>query len=345
MSLIEQAAKRLEELKKTGVEVPDALGAAPSADSAPVTPPPMSTPERVAAKLAEASALRDAQEEAPQHIESRVEPRIESRIESSRPAHAGTAAESHASHLSRRVNIDLARLASTGLVTPEAPHSPIANEFRVIKRPLLANAQGKSAATIRNGNLVMVTSALPGEGKSFSALNLAMSMAMEMDSTVLLIDADVANPTLLRLLGLPPAKGLMDVLINPDLGLSDVILRTNIDKLSVLPAGTPHPRATELLASDSMGDMVNEMAARYSDRVLIFDSPPLLPTTESRVLATHMGQIVLVVEAEATTHGTLKQALRHLEACPVVMTMLNKAPWSEVGQYYGYYGYARASQV
>ena len=251
----------------------------------------------------------------------------------------------HASHLSRRVNIDLARLASTGLVTPEAPHSPIANEFRVIKRPLLANAQGKSAATIRNGNLVMVTSALPGEGKSFSALNLAMSMAMEMDSTVLLIDADVANPTLLKLLGLPPAKGLMDVLINPDLSLSDVILRTNIDKLSVLPAGTPHPRATELLASDSMGDMVNEMAARYSDRVLIFDSPPLLPTTESRVLATHMGQIVLVVEAEATTHGTLKQALRHLEACPVVMTMLNKAPWSEVGQYYGYYGYARASQV
>jgi protein-tyrosine kinase len=129
------------------------------------------------------------------------------------------------------------------------------------------------------------------------------------------------------------------------LNVGDVILRTNVDKLSILPAGMPHQRATELLASDSMTKMLAEMAARYSDRILIFDSPPLLPTTESRVLATHMGQIVVVVEAEITTHGTLKQAMAQLESCPVVMTMLNKAPRSEVGQYYGYYGYARATQA
>lgn len=246
---------------------------------------------------------------------------------------------------SRQVDVDLARLATLGMVTPEAPHSPIANEFRVVKRPLLANAQGKSAVPVKNGNLIMITSALPGEGKSFSALNLAMSMAMELDSTVLLVDADVASPNLLKVLGLPPAQGLMDVLASNDVTLSDVILRTNVEKLSILPAGTHHQRATEILASESMVQLVAEMAARYPDRIIIFDSPPLLPTTESRVLATHMGQVIVVVEADTTTHANLKQALQHLEDCPVVMTMLNKAVRSEVAQYYGYYGYSRATRV
>lgn len=322
MSLIEQAAKRLEELKKTGVEIPDRLesevrgrgheGAA-ARESIP-------TPERLSAKLEPSEMLRPAVEHRPM-----------------RAAPAGAAP--------KHVTIDLSRLAAAGMVTPEAPHSPIANEFRVIKRPLLANAQSRAAGAIKNGNLIMVTSALPGEGKSFSALNLALSIAMEMDNTVLLVDADVANPSILKMLGVAPSKGLMDVLTNDELGLGDVILRTNIDKLSILPAGNPHQRATELLASEAMVNLVDEMAARYADRVLVFDSPPLLPTTESRVLATHMGQIVVVVEAEVTTHGSLKQAMATIDECPVVMTMLNKAPRSEVGQYYGYYGYARSTQA
>lgn len=332
MSLIEQAAKRLEELKKTGVEIPDALEDTPPPAAASRQP----TPELLAARLAELeeraadTEARPIQTEPPQPEPPDTEP----------PHTAG------GPRAARRVHIDLSRLASIGLVTPEAPHSPIANEFRVIKRPILANAQGAhGAAAVKNGSLIMITSALPGEGKSFSALNLAMSIAMEQDSTVLLIDADVANPTLLKLMGLPPTKGLMDVLTEPDCHLPDVLLRTNVPKLSLLPAGTPHQRATELLASGAMAKMVSEMASRYKDRVLIFDSPPLLPTTESRVLATHMGQIVVVVEAESTTHGSLKSALAHLEACPIVMGMLNKAPRSEVGQYYGYYGYARATQT
>jgi protein-tyrosine kinase len=318
MSLIEQAAKRLEELKRTGVEVPDALGddTPPPAVAASASP----TPEQIVEHLAELE--QRANEEPPQ-----------------------TFAPSPGRTAPRQANVDLARLAALGLLTSEAPHSPLANEFRVIKRPLLSNAQGVHAASVKNGNLIMITSAMPGEGKSFSALNLAMSIAMEQDSTVLLIDADVANPTLLKLMGLPPAKGLMDVLTDKNIGLGDVLLRTNVPKLALLPAGTPHQRATEMLASGAMTDMLAEMATRYKDRVLIFDSPPLLPTTESRVLASHMGQIVVVVEAENTTHSTLKSALAHLEACPVVMTMLNKAPRSEVGQYYGYYGYARATQT
>ena len=121
---------------------------------------------------------------------------------------------------------------------------------------------------------------------------------MELDNTVLLVDADVARPSLLNVLGLPPTKGLMDVLVNQATDLSEVLLRTSVQKLSILPAGTPHPKATELLASDAMTQLLEEMATRYADRILIFDSPPLLVTTESRVLATHMGQIVVVVEAE-----------------------------------------------
>ncbi|HKO89271.1 MAG TPA: XrtA-associated tyrosine autokinase [Burkholderiales bacterium] len=332
MSLIEQAAKRLEELKKTGVEVPDSLGDKAPVESAAKTT--MSTPERIAAKLneAEGSVLKASS------------PASRGAMDTPSVAPALSNASNNA-RAGRQITIDVARLAAMGFLTPDAPHSALANEYRVIKRPLLANAQGKSAVPVKNGNLIMVSSAMPGEGKSFSALNLAMSIATELDSTVLLIDADVANPTLLRILGLPPAKGLMDVLTDRSLNVGDVIMRTNVEKLSILPAGMPHQRATELLASDSMTRMLSEMAARYSDRILIFDSPPLLPTTESRVLATHMGQIVVVVEAEITTHGKLKQALSQLETCPVVMTMLNKAPRSEVGQYYGYYGYARATQA
>jgi len=187
--------------------------------------------------------------------------------------------------------------------------------------------------------MIMVTSALAGEGKTFTAVNLAMSLATELDNTVLLVDADVANPTLPTVLEFGSSKGLLDVLTDRAIGLPEVLLRTNVPKLSILPAGTPHRRATELLASEAMERLIAEIANRYADRIVVFDAPPLLPTTESRVLATHMGQIVVVVEAGRTTHGALKQALATIESCPIVMTMLNKATRSEVGSYYGYRGY------
>lgn len=237
-----------------------------------------------------------------------------------------------------RVNIDLERLHANGIITPSAPDVQLAHEFRVIKRPLIRNALGKSGAPLTNGNLIMVTSALPGEGKTFVALNLAMSIAMEVDSTVLLVDADVVAPSVPRFLGIKPAKGLMDVLVEPDLGIGDVMLKTNINRLALVPAGTRHRRASELLASDAMVELLNEVSHRYPDRIVIFDSPPLLATTESRVLASHMGQVVVVVEADRTTHGTLESALSTVESCPVVLTMLNKASSSDVGSYYGYYG-------
>lgn len=169
---------------------------------------------------------------------------------------------------------------------------------------------------------------------------------MELDHTVLLVDADVARPSLPKLFDLPPSKGLLDVLVDPGTDLGQVMLRTNVEKLSILPSGTPHPHATELLASDAMAKLLEELATRYSDRVIIFDSPPLLVTTEARALASHMGQVVLVVRAERTTHAEVRHALSLIDLAPVKMLMLNQAAdRSASGHGYGYgYGYGYESK-
>jgi protein-tyrosine kinase len=207
----------------------------------------------------------------------------------------------------------------------------------VIKRPLIANAQGKGVPAVRRGNLIMVTSSLASEGKTFVAVNLALSIAMELDTTALLVDGDVLAPAVTGSLGLEKSKGLIDLLTTPTLDVSDVLLKTDIDRLSVIPAGAAHDRSSELLASDGMVKLIEELAARYADRIILFDSPPLLATTESRALASHMGQIVFVVEADRTVRSTVEDALSKVESCPVVMTVLNKAVESELGSYYDYY--------
>jgi len=301
MSLIEKAAQRLEQLKQATDE-PAGEAAVQSAAVQPA-PKPAIAAENQSSEVPRAAG----------HTFSRV--------------------------ISRVAQIDLHRLHAMGMVTPDHPRSAMAEEYRVIKRPLLRNATATGAAKIDDGNLIMVSSALPGEGKTFNAVNLAISMAMELDYTVLLVDADVSRPSVLRQLGLPPEKGLMDVLAGDVTDLSDVLLRTNIEKLSILPAGMPHQRATELLASEAMTRLLEQMASRYPDRIIIFDSPPLLVTTESRVLATHMGQIVMVVEAERTTHALVKQALATIESCPIKLMVLNKARGQAASAYYGYSGY------
>lgn len=238
---------------------------------------------------------------------------------------------------SRHIDINLARLAAMGYLTPETPRAQIADEFRIIKRPLLANVNGKSGPPLDRANLIMVTSSLPGEGKTFVSINLAISLAMEMEKTVLLVDADVSRPAVLSRLGLPASPGLLDILAGPSLPVADVLMRTNIDKLTILPSGKANGRATELLASDAMDRLLDELATRYSDRIIVFDAPPLLPSTESRVLATYMGQVVVVVEADRTAQKSVNQALATIESCAVVLPLLNKISRSEVGAYYGYY--------
>ena len=216
--------------------------------------------------------------------------------------------------------------------------NPANTDFRIIKRPLLRNARGDNdVPSLRHGNLIVVTSALPGEGKTYCAVNLAMSIAMEMDITVMLIDADVARPSVLKVLGLPPEPGLMDILLGEKTQLSDVILRTNVRTLSLVPAGRANKHATELLASRNMSRLLTEIAERYADRIVIFDSPPLLMTTEASVLAAQMGQILMVVESETTTQHAVKEALQRLDNCPNISLIYNKSRTFPGGEYYGYY--------
>lgn len=224
----------------------------------------------------------------------------------------------------RRVELDLNRMRDMGMVTAAGGRTRLLEDFRVIKRPLLQRAFAERKDSDKPGNLIMVTSSLPGEGKTYCAINLAMSIAMELDHTVLLVDADVARPSVLRSLGLPAHRGLMDILLDDKVDMADVMLRTNVDTLTILPAGTSTPRATELLASSSMTTLLHEIANRYRDRIVIFDSPPLLLTSESRVLASHMGQIVMVVEAQTTTQHAVKEALRQLEDNQNVNLIYNK---------------------
>ena len=224
----------------------------------------------------------------------------------------------------RKVELDLVRMRETGMVTAASGRTPLLEDFRIIKRPLLQRAFAARAPGDNPGNLIMITSSLPGEGKTYTAINLAMSIAMELDHTVLLVDADVARPSILRTLGLPPQRGLMDILVDDKIDMGDVMLRTNVDTLSILPAGTSTPRATELLASSTMTNLVEEIANRYPDRIVIFDSPPLLLTSESRVLASHMGQIVLVVEAQTTTQHAVKEALSQIDGLDNVNLIYNK---------------------
>jgi exopolysaccharide/PEP-CTERM locus tyrosine autokinase len=236
----------------------------------------------------------------------------------------------------RRVELDLKHMQDIGLVTAAGGRTPLVEDFRIIKRPLIKRAFGPRPATDKPGNLIMITSSLPGEGKTYCSINLAMSIAMELDHTVLLIDADVARPSVMRTLGLPAQRGLMDLLLDDKIDMADVMLRTNVDTLTLLPAGSSNPRATELLASQVMSTFVNEIANRYPDRLIIFDSPPLLLTSEAHVLASHMGQIVVVVEAERTTQHAVKEALVQLEGLNVslIYNKTREFPGTETYDYH-----------
>ncbi len=244
-----------------------------------------------------------------------------------------------AGRTSRCVTLQARKLTEAGMISPDGERSRISEEFRLIKRPLIANAFGQGAVSIPNGNLIMVTSSYPGEGKSFCAINLALSIAMELDHTVLLVDADVAKPSLPKFFGFEAEKGLLDLLLDEGLTVPEVMLRTSIPKLTILPAGRTHKYATELLASEVMNNLIEELATRYSDRIIIFDSPPLLATSEASVLATHMGQIVLIVEAERTPREKINEALSLIDSCEVIGLLLNKGSHAHDGDYYyGSYG-------
>lgn len=311
--------------------------AAAAVAGAETSTPDQATPAITPAALAPESAPAPAQVSAPAPAPAPVAPAAPVPMTASAPPAAFAAAAAAAPlpeapvtppagqrQARREVTLDLNHMRESGMVTAAGGRTALVEDFRIIKRPLIKKALAERAPGERPGNLIMITSSLPGEGKTYCAINLAMSIAMELDHTVLLVDADVARPSVLRVLGLPAQRGLMDLLLDEKLDMSEVMLRTNVDTLSILSAGTSNPRATELLASKTMSDFVNEIANRYPDRIVIFDSPPLLLTSEAHVLAGLMGQIVVVVEAETTTQHAVKESLRQLEGCSNINLIYNK---------------------
>jgi exopolysaccharide/PEP-CTERM locus tyrosine autokinase len=234
-------------------------------------------------------------------------------------------------------HVDVASLRENGLLPPLDASQTLAEEFRRIKRPLLANAQGHEAALGQHMNVIMIGSAMPSSGKTFCSVNLAMSLSMERNRTVLLVDADVAKPHISREFGLDDRPGLLDLLDDPNASISDAIVRTDLNDIRILPAGTRHAEATELLASDQMKSLIHELSTRYPDRIIVVDTPPLLLTSEAHALATQVGQIVVVVESGQTGQQSLAQALDTLDPSKPINLVLNKARFSTGGGYYGGY--------
>lgn len=238
------------------------------------------------------------------------------------------------------LRFNMKALRELGYVTPVDAAKEMSEQFRLIKRPLIVNAFGKGAAPVEFGNLIMFTSSLPNEGKTFMALNTALSMVTEKNTTVLLVDADVVNPSLSRLLGVENNMGLTDLLQDNTCDPAEVFLRTDIPGLRFLPAGHLTEHSTELLASDRMREFTHELSTRYPDRVIIFDSSPLLITSQAAVLSHYMGQVVLVVEACKTPQSVVKESVNILESSELVSLVLNKTRNSTIGGYVygGYYG-------
>lgn len=237
--------------------------------------------------------------------------------------------------------IDWDHLTKLGFVTPSKDTSITAQEeYRNVKRPLLNNAFGIGSIGINRSNLILVTSSVPGEGKTYSAINLALSIANERDKKVLLIDADVARPSISKALGIKSSPGLIEYLEGQSMDFSDIVLKTNMPGLSIIPAGKQHKHSTELLSSNRMIQLTEQLSNRYPDRLVIFDSPPLLAATQGEVLAGLVGQVVLVIEAEKTPQSMVMASVSKLVFCDIVLLLLNKNKATEVNHYgYGTYGH------
>ncbi len=258
-----------------------------------------------------------------------------SSVEKTPKMHIGRVGESSSSS-SQSVEIDIKHLINQGFLNPDDAQSEINEEFRQIKRPLLNNIRGKSAHVIDKANLIQVTSSLQGEGKTFNAINLALAMAMEMDFKVLLVDADVVKPSVAKELNIKTDKGLIEYLSGEVSELSELMLNTNIPKLTILPAGNRHNLTTELVSSDVMEHLFTELSGRYSDRVVIIDSPPILQTNESVLISQKVGQIVFIVEQNSTAQSDVESAISKLDANAVIGVVMNKSRSGETGSYYGY---------
>ena len=308
MSLVERAIKKLQESQAAGAAAATASGGTPAVakgatpGAAPAAPPSAPAPQ----------ASPASQTASPSVTESRRATRV--------------------------VHVDQDALRAAELLPAPEESRLLAHEYRQIKRPLLSNAFGRGSPQLPKGRVILVASALPGDGKTFTSINLALSMAREKDVRVLLVDADVAKPHVSRMLGVAEEPGLLDVLRDEKLDIESVVLRTDVDGLEILPAGHGSDTATELLASNRMETIVAQLTSRDPNRVVLFDSPPLLLTSESRVLCATAGQAVLVVNANSTPQQAVFDAIAHIGEGRYIGLVLNQCEPQSQDNYYHYYG-------
>ena len=242
-----------------------------------------------------------------------------------------------------KIIIDLDNLAQKGFVSTDSTRQVINEEYRVIKRKLLDNAFGPLSKSLKNSNIIMVTSSRQGEGKTFTAINLALSIALEKDKTVLLVDADVLRPNVMKTLELKNEQGLIEYLLGEKDDISEVMCKTNLDNLRIITAGKSHHLSAELLASERMFAAVEEFANRYTDRIVIVDTPPLLGINETAILANLAGQALVVTEEFKTKLVDVENAVKHLKPEMAIGFIVNKTEQVNLeGGGYGYY-YAGAN--
>jgi exopolysaccharide/PEP-CTERM locus tyrosine autokinase len=239
---------------------------------------------------------------------------------------------------SRTIAINQDALRAAGLLPPPHQERELAQQYRQIKRPLINRALGRGVEALPHGNLLMVASAVPGEGKTFMSLNLALSMRLEEDVTVLLVDGDVVNPRMSQVLAAQSELGLLDLIKDPTIPMASLLLPTDVPGLSFLPAGRPDDNSTELLSSARMEQVVTQLAAQDPTRLVLFDSAPLLLTTESHALAHLAGQILIVVRAEQTPQHVVFEAIETLGEDKSVSLVLNQSMRQPHTGYYYQYG-------
>ncbi|HEX8574131.1 MAG TPA: exopolysaccharide biosynthesis protein [Allosphingosinicella sp.] len=239
--------------------------------------------------------------------------------------------------------IDRDSLRSRGFIVPDSPAGPLAEEFRIVKRQLLLGMGAGSSVAADKRRTILVCSAQPDEGKTFCAVNLALSLAGERDMEVLLVDADFPKPEILDLLGIEAkGAGFVDALADPSLDPERLVIRTDIGSLSVLPAGRNENDVPELLGSERTARVLERLTEARPKRIVLFDSPPALMASAAAALAAHVGQLVLVVRADQTTEADLKEAAGLLSGCPQISLLLNGTGFAATGRRFGsYYGYGQ----
>lgn len=245
----------------------------------------------------------------------------------------------------RHGKINRQQLADLGMVVPDSAVTGISEEYRIVKRELIRNFSGTAnRPVVPRGHRVLIGSANPGEGKTFTAVNLALSLAVEADHDVLLIDGDIAKPSVIETLGLEDGPGLMDALADPHLPLGDCLIQTDIPGLKVMSAGSAQSHDTELLASARMEALFAQLEQGAPGRILIIDSPPVLAASPAAVLAGHVGQLIMVVRADQTLETALRDAIGLMGACPHIQLLLNGVKYSPGGRRFGtYYGQGGAT--